>query len=99
MFENRVLRRIFGPKRDEVTGNGGNCVMSLMICAPYKYLMIKSRRMGLSGYVARMGGKRDTYTGFWWVDLRTMPLERPRRRWKDIKFDKEVDGAGHELDL
>ena len=33
VFENRVLRRIFGPKRDEVTGNGENCIMrSLMIC-------------------------------------------------------------------
>jgi hypothetical protein len=39
-----------------------------------------------------MGGKRDTYTGFWWVDLRA------RRRWEDIKIDKEVDGAEHGLD-
>jgi hypothetical protein len=36
VFENRVLRRIFGPKRDEVTGNGENYKMrSLMICTPY----------------------------------------------------------------
>ena len=36
MFENRVLRRVFGPKRDEVTGNGENYIMrSLVICTPY----------------------------------------------------------------
>jgi len=45
-----------------------------------------------------MGGKGDTYTGFWWVDLRARPLGRPGRRWDDIKIDKEVDGAGHGLD-
>jgi hypothetical protein len=45
-----------------------------------------------------MGGKRETYTGFWCVDLRARPLGRPRRRWKDIKIDKEVDRAGYRLD-
>jgi hypothetical protein len=39
VFENRVLRRIFGPKRDEVTGNGENyTVRSLMICTPHPLL-------------------------------------------------------------
>ena len=39
VFENRVLRRVFGPKRDEVTGNGGNYIMrSLVICTPYAIL-------------------------------------------------------------
>jgi len=39
VFENRVLRRVFGPKRDEVTGNGGNYIMrSLVICTPYRIL-------------------------------------------------------------
>ena len=39
MFENRVLRRVFGPKRDEVTGNGKNYIMrSLVICTPYPIL-------------------------------------------------------------
>ena len=39
MFENRVLRRVFGPKRDEVTGNGENyIIMSLVICTPYPIL-------------------------------------------------------------
>ena len=39
VFENRVLRRLFGPKRDEVTGNGENYIMrSLVICTPYRIL-------------------------------------------------------------
>ena len=39
VFENRVLRRVFGPKRDEVTGNGENYIMrSLVICTPYPVL-------------------------------------------------------------
>ena len=39
VFENRVLRRVFGPKRDEVTGNGENYIMgSLVICTPYPML-------------------------------------------------------------
>jgi hypothetical protein len=39
VFENRVLRRIFGPKRDELSGNGEKCIMrSLMICTPYPIL-------------------------------------------------------------
>jgi len=39
VFENRVLRRIFGPKRDEVIGNGENYIMrSLMICTPHPIL-------------------------------------------------------------
>jgi len=39
VFENRVLRRVFGPKRDEVTGNGENYIMkNLVICTPYRIL-------------------------------------------------------------
>ena len=39
VFENRVLRRVFGPKRDEETGNGENYIMrSLVICTPYPIL-------------------------------------------------------------
>jgi hypothetical protein len=38
VFENRVLRRVFGPKRDEVTGNGENYIMRSLICTPYPIL-------------------------------------------------------------
>jgi hypothetical protein len=61
MFENRVLRRIFGPKRDEVTG--GRIILhneelhNLYISSR----MIKSRRMRWAGHVARMGKKGNVY--------------------------------------
>jgi hypothetical protein len=58
VFENRVLRRIFGTERDEVTGEW----RSLMICTPNQIIwVIKSRRMGWSGHVACMGGRRGVY--------------------------------------
>jgi hypothetical protein len=47
LFENRVLRRIFGPKRDEVTGSGENYIMRrLMICTAYHTLSGRSNRKG-----------------------------------------------------
>jgi hypothetical protein len=55
VFENRVLRRIFGPKRDEVTGERRKCIMrSFMICIlrPSIIRIIKSRRMRWAGHVA-----------------------------------------------
>jgi hypothetical protein len=59
VFENRVLRRIFGPKRDEMTReNGENCITrSFMICSysPSIIKIIKSRRMRWAGHVARIG--------------------------------------------
>src|SRR5215468_10204774 len=70
VFENRVLRRIFGPKRDEATGEWrrlhneerNDLYSSLNIIR-----IIKSRRMRWAGHVARMG---EVHTGFWWGDLR-----------------------------
>jgi hypothetical protein len=64
MFENRVLRRIFGPKRDEVTGDWGNLQNEELhiLCSPPNYIrQIKSRRKGWAGYVARMGEERKLY--------------------------------------
>jgi hypothetical protein len=60
VFENRVLRRIFGPKRDEVTGNGENYIMRsviIVLLAEYRSGN-ESRRMRLAGHVARMGERR-----------------------------------------
>jgi hypothetical protein len=58
VFENRVLRRIFGPKRDEVTGGRENCIMRSFITCTFLQVriirMIKSRRMRWAGHVARM---------------------------------------------
>ena len=58
MFENRVLRRIFGPKRDGVTGESRklhNEELNDLYCSPNNVRVIKSRRLRWAGYVARMG--------------------------------------------
>ena len=67
VFEKRVLRRIFGPKRDEVTGEWRklhNEELSGVYCSVYIVRVIKSRRMRWAGHVARMG-RRKLHTGFW----------------------------------
>ena len=72
MFENRVLRRIFGPKRDEVTGEWrklDNVEFNDLYSSPNIVQVIKSRRMRWAGHVARIG-KGEAYTGFWWGNLR-----------------------------
>jgi hypothetical protein len=64
VFENRVLRRIFGPKRDEVTGEWRklyNEELSDLYSSPSIIKIIKSRRMRWAGHVARMGEKRNAY--------------------------------------
>jgi hypothetical protein len=58
VFENRVLRRIFGPRRDQVTGDWRklhNEELHNLYCSPNIIRMIKSRRMRWAGHVARMG--------------------------------------------
>jgi hypothetical protein len=73
VFDNRVLRRIFWRKRDKVTGERrklheeetAHLYSSLNIVQ-----VIKSRRMRWAGNVARMGGRGEVYTGFWWENLR-----------------------------
>jgi hypothetical protein len=61
VFENRVLKRIFGPKRDEVTGGWRklhNEELHNVYFSPSIIRIIKSRRMRWAGHVARMGEKR-----------------------------------------
>jgi hypothetical protein len=72
VFENTVLRGIFGPKRDEATGEWRrlhNEELNDLYSPPNIIAIIKSRRMRWAGHVARMG-KREVHTGFWWGDLR-----------------------------
>jgi len=64
VFENRVLRRLFGPKRDEVTGEWRklhNEELNDLYSSPNIVRMIKSRRMRWAGHVARMGERRGVY--------------------------------------
>ena len=73
VFENRVLRGIFGPKRDKVTGEWRklhNEELSDLYCSPNIVRVIQSKRMILAGHVACMGGKDEVYTGFWWGNIR-----------------------------
>jgi hypothetical protein len=68
VFENKVLRRIFGSKRDEVTGvwrKLHNEELHDLYCSPTIVRVIKSRRMRWVGHVARMG-KGEAYIGYWW---------------------------------
>jgi hypothetical protein len=72
VFENRVLRKIFGPKRDEVTGEWRklhNKELNDLYSSPSKFRIIKSRRMRRAGHVARMGG-RGTIIDYWWESQR-----------------------------
>jgi hypothetical protein len=66
VFENRVLRKIFGPKRDEVTGEWRklhNEELNDLYSSPTIVRVIKSRIMRWAGHVARIGEGRDVYRG------------------------------------
>jgi hypothetical protein len=90
VLENRVLR-IFGPKRNEVTGGWRklhNEELLNLYSSPSIIRMIKSRRMRWAGYVARMGEKRNAYRTLVGKSEGKRPLERPKRRWVDhMKMD------------
>ena len=98
MFENRVLRRIFGPRRDEVTGEWRklhNGELNDLCSSPNILRVIKSRRMRWAGHVARTGERRGVYRGLVGKPVGRRPLERLRRRWGDnIKMDLQEMGCG-----
>jgi hypothetical protein len=86
VFENRVLRRIFGPKRDEVTRDWRklhNEELHNLYSSPNAIRMVKSRRMRWTGHVARMGEKTDAYRILAGKPEGRRSLGRPRRRWVD----------------
>jgi hypothetical protein len=83
VFENRVLRRIFGLKRDEVTGGWRklhNKELHDLYSSPNIIRIIKSRRMRWAGHVARMGEKRNAYRLLVGKPEEKRPLERPGLR-------------------
>jgi hypothetical protein len=92
VFENRVLRRIFGLKRDEVTGEWRkllNKELHDLYSLPNIIRIIKSRRMRWTGHLARMGEKRKAYRLFVGKPERRRPLGRLQRRWLDkIRMDR-----------
>jgi hypothetical protein len=86
VFENRVLRGMFGPTRDEVTGEWRklhNGELHNLYLSPDIIRQIKSRRMRWAGHVARMGEGRNVYRVLVAKPEGKRPLGRPRRRWED----------------
>jgi hypothetical protein len=98
VFENRVLRKIFGPKRDEVTAvwrRLHNGKLHNLYSSPDIIWQIKSRRMRWTGHVARMGEGRNVYRILVGKPEGNRPLERPRHRWDDgFKMDLREIGWG-----
>jgi hypothetical protein len=95
VFENRALRRIFGPKRDEVTGEWRkrhNEELRDLYFSPNIVWMIKSRRMGWAGHVVQGKGVYRVLVG---KPEGKRTLGRPRRRWEDnIRIDLQAVGCG-----
>jgi hypothetical protein len=85
--ENRVLRRVFGPKRDEVTREWGKLhteELNDLYSLPNIVRVVKSRRMRWAGHVTRMGEERGVHRVLVGKPVGKRPLGRPRRRWEDI---------------
>jgi hypothetical protein len=98
VFENRVLRRVFGPRRDQVTGEWRklhNEELNDLDSLPNIVRVVKSRRMRWAGHVARMGEERGVHRVWVGKPEGKRPLGRPRRRWEDnIKMDVREVGGG-----
>jgi len=96
--ENRVLRRIFGPKRDEVTGEWRklhNEKPNDLYSSTNILRVIKSRRKRWAEHVAHMGEETGVYRVLVGKPEGKKPLGRPRRRWEDnIKMDLQEVGCG-----
>jgi hypothetical protein len=98
VFDNRELRRIFRPKRDEATREWRKLhdeKVSDLFFSPNIVQVIKSKIMRWLGHVARMGERTGVYRVLVGKPEVTRPLERPRRRWEgNIKMDLQEVGCG-----
>jgi len=104
VFENRVLRRVFGPTRDEVIGEWRklhNEQLRDLYSLPNSMRVVKSRRMRWAGHVAHMAEGRGVHRVLVGKPEGKRPLGRPRPRWEDnIKMDlREVGGDGDWMEL
>jgi hypothetical protein len=101
VFENRVLTRVFGPKRDETTREWRrlhNEELNDLYSSPNIIRVIKSRILRWAGQVARMGEERGAYRILVGRPEGRRPFGRPRHRWEDnIKMDlQEVGWVGRD---
>ena len=98
MFENMVLRRIFGPRKDEVTGEWRrlhNEELNDLYSSPNIVRVIKLRSMRWAGHVAHTGEERGVYRVFVGKLEGRRPLGRPRHRWVyNIRMDLQEVGCG-----
>jgi len=104
VFENRVLMRVFGSKRDEVTGEWRklhNEDLRDLYSLPNIVRVVKSRRMRWAGHVVHMGEGRGVHRVLVGKPEGKRPLGRPRRRWDDnINMDlREAGGGGDWIEL
>jgi hypothetical protein len=101
VFKNRVLRRVFGPKRGEVTGEWRklhNEALRDLYSLPNIVRAVKSRRMRWVGHVARMGKGRGVHRILVGKPEGKRPLGRNRRSWEyNIKLDLQEVGGGRDL--
>jgi len=99
VFKNMVLRRIFGPRRDEVTGEWRrlrNEELNDLYSSPNIVRAIKWRRMRWAGHVAHMGEEKGVYRVLVGKLEGKKPMGRPRRRWADnIRMDLHEVGCGY----
>jgi hypothetical protein len=98
VFENRVMRRVFGHKRDDVKGEWRKLhsgEVRNLYSSPDIIRQIKSRRTGWAGHVVRMGEGRNEYRVLVGRPEEKRPLVRLRRRWEyGIKMDLRETGCG-----
>jgi len=97
VFENRVLRTIFGPKGDEVTGEWPKLHNELndLYSSPNTVQVINSRRLRCAGHVAHMEKRRGIYRILVGKPEGKSPPGRPRHRWENnIKMDLQEEGCG-----
>jgi hypothetical protein len=98
VFKNRVRRRIFGPKGDEVTGEWRKLhseELHILYSSSNIIRQIESRRMRWAGHVARMGEERNVYRVLMGKPDGKRPLGIPRHSWEDgIRMDLRETGWG-----
>ena len=98
VLENRLPRRIFGPKRDEVTEEWRKAhheELNDLYCSPNIVRVLKSRKKRWAGHVAHLGERRGLYRVLVGKPEGKRPLGRRRRRWEDnIKMDLQEVGFG-----